>query len=303
MKRSWVLMSEMLHIYIPIYNNASLASLTAESLVKAGVNPSHIFLFDNHSTNELDVLGMLSRRFSLTVNNENLGYDGNIVRCISHCTARFAWIISAGDTVTLFDHVEVCRSLATAADSHFLVANSDSDSGSQANSRPVAFYDPKLTGNIFNVAIARLALDEIDVSGDWIHGLLGLNAISASQKLPKIIHGIEFVVNRNKEGWWVQNRHVFYRVTLDQWLLIREFLSGHRELKKFYLTASGQVTMLCVALIRSWSYSRASSVEELRKIKMQLGPILFCIYRLSDLVLSWIFYYAKQILKHSFTKP
>lgn len=92
----------LIEIAVPTYNGSrTIAEAIKSLLVFVGSSPVRIRVYDNASTDQtikvVNGLNQLDGRVSILTFNENLGFDGNVRRCISHADADYVWLFSDDD--------------------------------------------------------------------------------------------------------------------------------------------------------------------------------------------------------------
>lgn len=101
----WPLM-EKLTIAIPTYNRSDSLNLTLNSLLKnTQIDEVLIHVFDNASEDNTEkmVHDFITENNTLkivyTKNLENIGFDGNILKCYDQCKTDYLWILSDDDII------------------------------------------------------------------------------------------------------------------------------------------------------------------------------------------------------------
>jgi glycosyltransferase involved in cell wall biosynthesis len=90
-----------LSIAIPIFNGAKTISSTLESIV--GNYDINIVISDNCSTDgTLEILKSFEKKYDnikLNINPTNIGFDGNLNKCIQLCDTKYVWLLTDDDIV------------------------------------------------------------------------------------------------------------------------------------------------------------------------------------------------------------
>jgi glycosyltransferase involved in cell wall biosynthesis len=96
------MLSALIEIAVPTYNGSGTIAEAIHSLLKfIGDNPVRIRVYDNASNDNtvelISVLGQADDRVSISTFDENLGFDGNVRRCIANAEADYVWLFSDDD--------------------------------------------------------------------------------------------------------------------------------------------------------------------------------------------------------------
>ena len=98
-------MKSLLTIAIPTYNRSRQLEINIINIIDSLSCNIKLFISDNASDDDtarmVEQYMAMSENISYQRNSTNIGYDGNIIKCIDGCSSEYIWLLSDDDYITL----------------------------------------------------------------------------------------------------------------------------------------------------------------------------------------------------------
>lgn len=235
---------------------------------------------------------------SFRKNHTNLGYAGNLDKCIIHSSGSFVWFLGAGDFPSAQSISNVLRSLRIFddltnivcdvqinADRATLDANTTQPIDYQSQKTGAEIYNPALAGNIVSRRRWLAAIEKPLIFSNWSHAERIMQMCCMENEIKELSMGKAALVavTRDENGWWNSDDHLFIFNVLEHIGFLKHY-SQHELFRQSEMPKFCRKPYLPVA--RAIAYSRGvpeNATPELvsaTRLKLRAYPLAYIFYYL-----------------------